>query len=806
MTRIDELLDQMSLDEQAALTAGRDVWHVDGVERLGVAALKVTDGPVGARGDGLTGSGTPTLLLPCETAMAATFDPALIRRGGEALGTETRDKGARVLLAPTVNVHRTPLAGRNFECFSEDPHLSARMAVAYIEGVQSQGVSACIKHFVANDQEYERNTIEVVVDERALREIYLPAFEAAVTEAGVWSVMGAYNRLNGSHHCCDHRWLLTDLLKDEWGFEGAVISDWFAVHSTSTVTNGVDIEMPGPARHLGRHLPAAVGAGEVDADRVADAARRVLFVAERTGLLDDPTEPDEVGRDREDHRALAREIAAAGIVLLKNEGGVLPLRSDASVAVIGPNAGVGVAQGGGSAQVNPYRTVSPLEGITARSSSDALTHHVGCATYLSLPVIDRAWLPDGVTVDYFANRELAGDPTGTDHMASTRLVWFDSSTRMVDTDDFSVRVHGPFVPPESGTWELGCTAVGQARVSVDGEVIADNWAPQGAGDSFFGMGSPEVRGSVDLEAGRTYDLVVEYSGSAAFAAVHAGAALVPPPDAIERAEAAARVADAAVVVVGLNHDWETEGHDRTTMALPDPQPELIRRVAAANERTVIVVNAGAPVDLGWLDAVPAAVQLWYPGQEGGHALADVLYGDVNPAGRLPFTVPKRIEDNPSHGNYPGEDGKVRYEEGIFVGYRHYQGNGIEPALAFGHGLSYTRFTYGDAAVDVRGPDEIVVTVPVTNVGDVAGAEVVQCYVHDTQASVPRPPAELRSFARVTIPPGETVEVTMTLDERALAFWHPDRGEWTVEPGEFVLRVGGASDDIRTEAPLTWPHS
>ncbi len=319
------------------------------------------------------------------------------------------------------------------------------------------------------------------------------------------------------------------------------------------------------------------------------------------------------------------------------------------------------------------------------------------------------------------------------------------------------------------------------------------------------MGSPEVRGSIDLEAGRTYDLVVEYSGSAAFAAVHAGAALVPPPDAIEQAEAAARDAEIAVVVVGLNHDGETEGHDRTSMALPDPQPELIRRVAGANERTVVVVNAGAPVDLGWLGDVPAAVQLWYPGQEGGHALADVLFGDVNPAGRLPFTVPRRLEDNPSHGNYPGEGGRVRYEEGVFVGYRHYQHHRIEPALAFGHGLSYTRFDYGDAAVRVDGPGEIVVTVPVTNVGAVAGAEVVQCYVHDVDASVPRPPAELAGFARVMIEPGETVEVAMTLDRRALAFWHPDRGEWTVEPGEFVLRVGAASDDIRTEVSLTWPN-
>jgi beta-glucosidase len=805
MTRIDELLDQMSLDEQAALTAGRDVWHVDGVERLGVAALKVTDGPVGARGDGLTGSGTPTLLLPCGTAMAATFDPDLIRRGGEALGTETRDKGARMLLAPTVNVHRSPLAGRNFECFSEDPHLSARMAVAYIQGVQSQGVSACVKHFVANDQEYERNSIEVVVDERALREIYLPAFEAAVTEAGVWSVMGAYNRLNGPHFCCDHRWLLTDVLQDEWGFEGAVISDWFAVHSTSTIANGLDIEMPGPARHLGRHLPAAVAAREVDEDRVSDAARRVLFVAEKAGLLDDPIESDELGRDRDEHRALAREIAAAGIVLLKNDGHVLPLPTDASVAVIGPNAGVGVAQGGGSAQVNPYRAVSPLQGITARSESAPITYRVGGATYLSLPVIDRAWLPEGITVEYFANRLLEGSPAGTDQVATTRMVWFDSSTRMVDTDEFSIRARGPFVPPESGTWELGCTAVGQARVSVDGEVVADNWDPQGAGDSFFGMGSPEVRGSIDLEAGRSYDLVVEYSGVAAFAAVHAGAAPVPPADAIEQAETAARDADVAVVVVGLNHDWETEGHDRTTMALPDPQPELIRRVAAANDRTVIVVNAGAPVDLDWLDGVPAAIQLWYPGQEGGHALADVLYGDVNPAGRLPFTVPRRIEDNPSDGNYPGEGGKVHYREGIFVGYRHYQANGIEPALAFGHGLSYTRFDYGDATVDVRG-GEIVVEVPITNAGDVAGAEVVQCYVHDVEASVPRPPAELKGFTRVMVQPGETALATLTLDERALAFWHPERGEWTVEPGEFVLHVGAASDDIRTQTRLTWPNS
>ena len=362
------------------------------------------------------------------------------------------------------------------------------------------------------------------------------------------------------------------------------------------------------------------------------------------------------------------------------------------------------------------------------------------------------------------------------------------------------------MPRESGTWELGCTAVGQARVLVDGAVVADNWDPQATGDAFFGMGSPEVRGEIHLDAGRTYDLVVEYSGSAAFAAVHAGAALRPPPDAIQQAEAAARDADVAVVVVGLNHDWETEGHDRSTMALPDPQPELIRRVAAANDRTVVVVNAGAPVDLDWLDEVPAALQLWYPGQEGGHALADVLYGDVNPAGRLPFTVPRRIEDNPSHGNYPGENGQVHYAEGIFVGYRHYQARDIEPALAFGHGLSYTRFAYGTATADVSGPEEVVVTVPVTNVGDVAGAEVVQCYVHDVEASVPRPPAELRGFARVMLEPGETAPVTMTLDRRAFAFWHPEAGDWTVELGEFVLRIGGASDDIRTETTLTWPNS
>ncbi len=801
MTRIDDLLAEMTLDEKAAITAGRDVWHVDGVDRLGIAALKVTDGPVGARGDGLTGSGTPTLLLPCGTAMAATFDPELIRRGGEALGTEAKDKGARMLLAPTVNIHRTPLAGRNFECFSEDPFLGARMAVGYVTGVQSRGVSACIKHFAANDQEYERNTIDVAVDERALREIYLPAFEAAVREADVWSVMGAYNRLNGPH-CCDHEWLLTELLKNEWGFRGAVVSDWFAVHTTSSLANGLDIEMPGPASHLGHHLLAAVEAGDVDPDRVTDAARRVLHVADKTGLLDDPVEPDEVGRDRDEHRALAREIATAAIVLLKNDRDVLPLDPTASVAVIGPNAGLGVVQGGGSAQVNPYRTVSPLDGITRRSASDAITHRVGCSTFLSLPVIDKAWLPDGLTVDYFANRDLAGAVTASDHMATTRMVWFDSAARLVDTEQFSVRAHGPFTPPESGLWELGCTAVGSVRVLVDGAVIADNWDPEAGGDAFFGLGSVEVRGQIQLEAGRTYDLAVEYGGHAAFAAVHAGAAPVPPPDAMAQAEAAARDADVAVVVVGLNHDWETEGHDRATMALPDPQPELIRRVAAANERTVIVVNAGAPVTLDWLDEVPAAVQLWYPGQEGGHALADVLFGDVNPAGRLPFTVPKRIEDNPSHGNYPGEGGRVVYDEGIFVGYRHYQARRVEPALAFGHGLSYTRFEYGELHLDIRGDDEILVTVPVTNVGSIDGAEVVQCYVHDVESSVERPPAELKGFARVPIPSGETVPVTIGLDRRSLAFWHPDRGGWTVESGEFEVRVGAASDDIRTTARFT----
>jgi beta-glucosidase len=789
--RIDDLLAALTLDEKAALVAGIDLWHTVGAPRVGIPALKVTDGPSGARGEKWTGRSAAC--FPCGTALGATWDPALVQEVGARIGGEARRRRAHVLLAPTVNIHRHPLAGRNFECYSEDPYLSARLAAAYVTGVQSQGVGCSVKHFVANDSEFERMTISSDVDERTLREISLVPFDAAVREAGAWSVMTAYNKLNGTY-CSEHVWLVTELLKNEWAFDGLVMSDWFGTHSTAPAAiAGLDLEMPGPPQWFGAPLAAAVRAGDVDEKILDDKVRRMLVLLERAGAFDGRASDEESVDDPHD-RAVARRAAAGSFVLLRNDDAVLPFDAStlSTLAVIGPNADVAIIQGGGSARVSPHDAVTPLAGVRARFAETTVEHERGCVSYKRTPPIDARVLDGRLRVSYFANRERDGDAVFVED-APVGYFTFLGPVAPEVPDDFSLRVNGTVVVPETGEWTLTLVQAGRARLYLDGALLVDNWNPSGRSDAFFGFGSAEVATAIELTAGETHALEVEFVPAApALGGLAIGCLPPSPPDLFARAVALATRADAVLLVVGTDGDWETEGNDRESMALPPPQDELIRAVAAANPRTAVVVNAGSPLAMPWLDEVRAVVQCWFPGEEWGNALADVVSGDVAPSGKLPTTFPMRIEDTPAFTNYPGERGHVRYGEGVFVGYRWYDTRHVEPMFCFGHGLSYTTFELGAPEYD---DESSTLRLVVTNTGTRRGAEVVQCYVRDLESSVARPAQELKAFAKVWLDPGERTEVSLVLDEHAFSFWDVELHDWRVEAGEFELRVGTASRHI-----------
>jgi beta-glucosidase len=821
--RVQSLMQELTLEEKVALLAGASMWHTVAVERLGIPAIKVTDGPNGARGDAIFGAGKRAAAFPVGIALAATWNTDLVEQVGQALGEEALTKGARLLLAPTVNIHRSPLNGRNFECFSEDPYLASRMAVAYINGLQSRGVGASIKHFAGNNSEYERNTISSEIGERALREIYLPAFEAAVREAGTWAIMSAYNKVNGTS-CCEHPQLLTSILREEWGFEGIVMSDWFGTYSTAPALNaGLDLEMPGPPLWRGQRLTDAVRSGEVKEEAIDAAAARVLHLIERVGALDEAGILEEQSIDRPEHRACARRAAAESVVLLKTNG-LLPLDPEKlrSVAIIGPNAKTAQIMGGGSSQVKAHYVVTPFEGITAQLGPGVeVGYEIGCINHKFIPLIDMSRVEhdpnrSGFTAAYYNNLDLSGEPILHSTLEASETIWIDEIGPGVNAEAFSARITGRFTPEEGGPHTFGLASSGLSRLYVGGELIVDNWSSQTRGETFLGMGSSEQRGEVRLTAGEPVDILVEYSKESAgpIAGVRLGCLPEVPADAIERAAKLAASADVALVFVGSTGEWETEGADRASLDLVGKQSDLIEAVAAANPGTVVIVQTGSPIVMPWLDKPAAVMQAWLNGQECGNAIADVLFGKVDASGRLPQTFPKRLQDNPTYINYPGENGKVVYGEGIFVGYRYYDKKDIEPLFPFGFGLSYTTFDYANLRLsqgeispgEIEGslfpkgnPQGLEVTVDVTNSGQRAGSEVVQLYVRDPESAVQRPEKELKGFSKVTLKPGETRSVTFSLDRRALAYWDDAAQNWTAETGVFEVLIGRSALDIRLSA-------
>ena len=812
----EELLEQMTLHEKVSLLAGSDMWHTTPIARLGIPALKVTDGPSGARGAGSFTDGVRAACFPAGVALAASWNPELVERVGEALAQEARTKGARVLLAPTVNMHRTPLGGRTFECYSEDPYLTGRMAVAYIQGVQSQGVGATIKHFVCSEQEDQRQSISSEVDERTLREIYLAPFFAAIREARPWAIMASYNKINGTS-ASENPLTLTAILREEWGFDGVAMSDWFGTQSTAASVNaGLDLEMPGPGIWRGEKLLHAVENGEVSEATIDESVRRLLLLIERVGAIAHPEEKPEQAIDLPEHRALARQVAAEGMVLLKNANHVLPLQPEklASLALIGPNAKTAQIMGGGSAQVAAHYAITPFEAVSKQAGTDIqIGYEQGCTNHRLLPLVENERLGadghPGLQIEYFNSPDFTGPVVLSDRSPVSELLWLGTLPEGIE-QRFSLRASGTFTPDRSGTYTFSLVSAGLSRLLLDGQEVIDNWTGQEQGNAYFGFGSSEVRSHVELTADQRYELCVEYTrGTSLLPAVRLGCLPPLPTDAIERAVDLARNSDVALVFVGLGAEWESEGFDRPDLDLVGAQNELIERVAAVNQNTVVVLNTGSPIAMPWLERVAAVVQSWYPGQECGNAIADILFGDINPSGKLPQTWPARLEDSPAFVNYPGENGQVRYGEGIFVGYRSYEKKQVAPLFPFGVGLSYTTFAYGGLRLSTEKLDTgktLEASLTVTNTGARAGQEVVQLYLHDVKAQVQRPLKELKAFAKVHLEPGESRIVIFSLEASALAFYDIVKRAWVAEAGECEILVGSSSQEIHASARFTLTDS
>jgi beta-glucosidase len=791
------LLSALTLEQKAALVQGADFWTTVPLPEIGLRAMTLSDGPAGVRGPRWD-EREPSLNMPSGSALAASWDVDLAYRYGAAAASEARRKGVDVVLGPTINLHRSPLGGRHFECLSEDPELTAELGAAYVRGLQDNGVAATPKHFVANDSETDRFTVDVQVDERALRELYLAPFERTV-DAGAWSIMSSYNAVDGV--TMTENDLLETPLNSEWGFDGVVISDWTAVRSLDAVAAAQDLAMPGPAPAWA-DLVDAVRDGRV---READLDRKVLrllLLAERVGALEGSTtiEPTPV-----DATEFARESAIAGTVLLRNDG-ILPLDAGAvaSVAVIGQNARDARTQGGGSATVIPAHIVSPLAGLRDAFGDDRITYELGAVTQEGVAELPLSQMRNPATGEPGLRVRFL-DAAGTELFAEDRrasaLVWFGGDAPIEASR--TVVFETLYTPEQSGAVELGFAGANPARVFVDDELVLDD-SPvlEGTDLGAAFLNPPSITATVQVEAGREIAVRAEFSrdGSGTLSgAMSATLGIAPertdPDELIARAVAAAEAAEVAVVVVGTNSKVESEGYDRTSLDLPGRQDDLVRAVARANPRTIVIVNAGSPVVLPWASDVAAVVQGYFGGQEFGTALAAVLTGAAEPGGRLPTTWPASMADVPVLEVTP-TDGVLRYDEGIHVGYRAWLRTGTAPAFPFGHGLGYTSWSW-DAAE--RDGDDLVVRV--TNTGDRPGRQVVQVYAERADSSVERPARWLVGFATVTAAPGERVAARVSVPTRRLAHWD---GAWVTEPGDFTLLAGASV--VETPLHTVWSVS
>ena len=803
----DELLARLSLEDKVSLLSGKDHWSLPALPAIGLESIVMSDGPTGVKGGEEVAQG-PT--VPCGTALAATWTPDLVEGVGSLLGETARGRGIHVLLAPATNMLRSPLGGRSFEYYSEDPFLAAAMTRAFICGVQREGVAAAVKHFVCNDAESGRMHASVDVDEQPLREIYLLPFELAVRDAGVWAVMCSYNRLGGTY-MSEHP-LLDDLLREEWGFTGVVVSDWGAVHDTvASAVNGLDVEMPGPPSFRGDKLVAAVRSGEVAESTVDEKVLRILGLARRTGALGGSRPDRQRGRAPSEAATLLRRTAAESFVLLKDDVDLLPLAPDSKIAVLGRLAALPPQQGGGSSNVGPIAAPTPLDGIRAAAGPAASIRYEAGHGPSTIPRLDLGWVEaidgtPGFSVELHDAADPAGAPIDVRTQRTDRFVFREvvAGRRLAD---LVVRLRATLTPPLDGDYVFAVNCAGIGSLRIDGEQVLALGAEHELDWSY--LFRPESRGAatVALRGGAPVSLELDYrmtpGPEGAIGLVTVRARPPEPEDALQRAVEAASSADVAVVVVGLGEEHECEGYDRASLELPPDQQELIRAAAAANPRTVVVLTAGAPVLLDWAERVRALLLVWYGGQELGAALGDVLFGRAEPGGRLPMTFPARAQDVPVLDPAPddAESDAWHYREGLFVGYRHFDRHELEPAYCFGHGLGYTRFDYEDLRVESTERGEVEVVVRVRNRGERHGKEVVQLYVGSQDPDRPR--RELKAFRRIDLDAGAAGEVTFTLGERAFSRWDVEAGRFAPIPGSHELAVGSSSRDLRLRESVTF---
>jgi beta-glucosidase len=816
-SRVDAILAKMTLEQKIDYIGGVDGFYVRAMPELGVPALRMADGPMGVRNYG------PATAMPGGINLAATWDPELARRVGEQIGRDARAKGVHFVLGPGLNIYRAPMNGRNFEYFGEDPFLAGRIAVGYIDGMQSQGVSATAKHYMGNNSEFDRHNTDSVIDERTMREIYLPAFEAAIKEAHVGAIMDSYNKVNGVH-ATQNEMLNTQILKREWGFQGVVMSDWFATYDgVAAAKAGMDLEMPAAAFMNRNSLLPAVKDGRLGEAQIDDKVRRILRLAVTQHWLDRDQTDAAIPRYNLEGRRVALEAAREGTVLLKNDGNLLPLdrRALKTVAVIGPDAYPGNPVGGGSAGVRPFSTVSILEGI-----SNELGPSVRTLYQRGIPEVsdlagntnfstDASGGTGGLAAEYFANTNLEGDPSFKRVDAHINFGALANADLGAAGPSFpagvgSTRWTGSYTASSTGAYDFLVESTGEAggnyRVIVDDKVLLDSWK-----DARALVGEA----TLTLSSG-PHKVVVEHRGNPGFLGARFRFGIVRQDSYVEpAAEKLASSADAVILAVGFTAQSESEGADRT-FGLPPGQDQLIQRITALNKRTVVVITSGGAVDAtSWVERAPAILESWFAGQEGGTAIANVLLGDVNPSGRLPISWDRYWADNPAHDSYYPAEGttRVEYKEGVFGGYRGYERRGAKPLFPFGYGLSYTTFGYKN--LSVRAPASVAsgrldatsalryeVSFDVTNTGRREGAEVAEVYVGEAHPSVPRPARELKGFARVNLRPGATQRVKVVLDSRAFAFFDTSASVWRVDPGDFTISIGRSVDDISLNGKVT----
>jgi beta-glucosidase len=805
------MLAKLTLERKIELLGGIDGAFVRALPEIGLGRLKISDGPMGIRQWGVSTGYAGGI------GLAASWDTELAHRAGAAIGQDARARGVHFLCGPGINIYRAPMNGRNFEYYGEDPYLAGRLAVEFIRGVQRQGVIATVKHYAANNSDYDRHNVNSIIDERTLREIYLPAFEAAVKEGHAGSVMDSYNLINGEH-ATENAFLNNEILKKEWGFRGVLMSDWSATYDGVAAANGgLDLEEPSPDFMNRETLLPAIQSGKVTMATIDDKVRRILRTAIEFGFFDREQTDVSVPLYNQPSRQAAFESAQESIVLLKNEGNQLPLDAHRihSIAVIGPDAYPAVPSGGGSAQMIGFAPVSFLAGLSDALGSNAKVYWsrgvkdvrevFGAADFFggsphSRFFTDEAGTHPGLQQEEFSNPDFEGKPNRVRTVpivnGSVADQWIPATGAKI-----SVRWEGYYIPQTSGPQRFIAVASGvdaAYRLYVDNKMVLEETPHEGQ--------APQAV-DVDLPAGKPAAVRFEYMPKSE-RRLMASMGVIPAEEMLEpNVKKIAAMADEVVLTVGFNSQTEGEGHDRTYQ-LPPGQDELIKTVLAANPHTIVVLTAGGSVDTHqWIDKTHVLLHTWYGGEDAGRALARVLLGQANPSGKLPISWERRIEDNPTYANYYEAPGSkdVNYKEGIFLGYRYYDRSDTKPLFPFGFGLSYTTFAFSNLSVtpaqaSAKGP--ITVSFDVRNTGQRAGTEVAQVYVGDPSATVPRPVKELKGFARAVLNPGESKHLSLTLDRRSLAYWDVTSKDWKVDPGEFVIYVGDSSTNVPLRGKLS----